>query len=239
MSDAKVTVVIPVGPYVCYKRWLRECLESVRAQTYPVDEILMIDDMAGIALEDIGEFADEIYQPIGHEDRTVLMRHGIPIGAIWLTPWRLGDAGAFNCGVGLARNELVFLLSCDDTMEPECLELCVAEWEKHECRDAFYWVGAHIIGCEGETVAPDQAAPFGNAMVTKELWRISGGYLPGAAISDWLYLQMLGSNFSDRCYSVASAKPLYSARSHSESITSRQQRGDISPRFPAEWGRTS
>jgi len=220
MSDAKVTVVIPVGPYAVYKRWLPECLESVRAQTHPADEILIIDDMAGVGP------SEGIIDGLGN------LR-------IWLTPWRLGDAGAFNCGVGLARNELVFLLSCDDTMESECLELCVAEWEKHERRDAFYWVGAHIIGCEGETVAPDQAAPFGNAMVTKELWRITGGYLPGAAISDWLYLQMLGSNFSDRCYSVASAKPLYSARSHSESITSRQQRGDISPRFPAEWGRTS
>ena len=54
----KITVVIPVGPNPVYKEYLPECIESVLNQTYPPDEIFVVDDAAGVnvrALFDIFE----------------------------------------------------------------------------------------------------------------------------------------------------------------------------------------
>jgi glycosyltransferase involved in cell wall biosynthesis len=239
MTDsAKVSVVVPVGPFAVYKRWLGQCLESVWVQTYPADEVVVVDDMANVTMADTGGFADELYWGATRPESGVILKDGKPLGKVWRTPWRLGHAAAFNCGVGLARNDLVFLLSCDDTMEPQCLELCVAEWEKQERRDAFYYVGAHIIGCEGETVAPDQNCPFGNAMVTKDLWRMTGGFRIFEGPSDLDFLTQVLGDFQNRCLPVAKTMPLYNARSHDESIT-RARASQAPARGPADWGRLS
>ena len=249
--NARVTVVVPVGPFAVYKQWLSECLNSVRAQTYPADEVLLIDDMADLGNAVLIPFLKEDGAAIVVNRNKFVTEYCIKRSTpeqeawqedctlrIWRAPWNRGDVGSFNCGVGLARNELVFLLSCDDMLEPECLELCVAEWEKHERRDAVYYVGTHIIGCEGEKVAPDQTDPFGNAMVTKGLWQMTGGFLPGYAMGDWLFLQILGKNFPDRCFPVDGARVLYSARTHDQSLTIRRETG-APPRWPTEWGRVS
>lgn len=228
---ALVTVVVPVGPYAIYKTWLKECLESVRAQTYPADEILLIDDMAGLG--------DDVLEPYRGEGDSILHwgLSGMPwtehvflerdsesdsakvVARIWRAPWRLGDLTAWNCGVALARNDLVFLLSCDDMLRPDCLELCVAEWEKHERKDAFYYVGAHYMGNEW----PDQTCAFGNALVTKGLWRMTGG-LPIEAASgagDAAHIEILMIHFPDRLIEVAGGKPLYDYRVHDQTVTCR------------------
>lgn len=189
-----VTVMVPVGPYPYHKRWLGECLESVLAQTLPASEILLIDDMADLSVLD----AD-------HPEYTV-----------WQAPWRLGDVGAFNCGVALARNDFVFMLSCDDTLEPDCLKLCVAEYEKMEERDGYYWVGNHYM--DGQ---PDQALPFSAAMVTKGLWRECGGFpveTTGCG-GDAALVSILLTHFPRRLVKVAGGKPLYNCRVHTESQT--------------------
>ncbi|KKL87028.1 hypothetical protein LCGC14_1938860, partial [marine sediment metagenome] len=146
-----VTVMIPVGPYPVYKQWLGECLDSVTAQTLQPAEVLLIDDMADVRPSELPWALSDV--------------------RIWKTPWRLGDVGAFNCGVALARNDLVFMLSCDDTLEPTCLEECVTAYTKNQQRDGYYWVGTHYM--DGQ---PDQALPFSAAMVTKGLWRECGGF---------------------------------------------------------------
>ncbi len=228
MNTAPVTVMIPVGPYAAYKQWLPECLASARAQTHPPDEVLIIDDMA-----DVGP-ADGIIDGSGNI-------------RVWRTPWRIGDVGAFNCGVGLARNDLVFLLSCDDMLRPDCLELCIAEWEAHGRKDAYYYVGAHYIAGEW----PDQTVPFGNAMVTKGLWRLTGG-IPLAAASgagDAAHISIMMVHFPDRLIPVAGGKPLYDYRVHGQSVTSKmgpwsgvvdETRRLVTELWqPPEWGRMS
>jgi hypothetical protein len=246
MTDSVlVTVAIPVGPYAVYKKWLAECLASVQAQTLPPSEVLLIDDMANVMLGDLGEFADELYWGSVRPEFGVLLKHGKPLGRIWRAPWRLGDLGAFNCGVGLADNDLVFLLSCDDMIRPDCLELCVAEWEKNQRKDAYYYVGAHYIGNEW----PDQTVPFGNAMVTKGLWRLTGG-LPIEAASgagDQAHISIIMVNFPDRLIPVEGGKPLYDYRVHNETVTSRlgawcgaveeTRKVILSTWKPPEWGR--
>ena len=48
-----ITVVIPVGPQSVYKKYLPEALESLKYQTEPPDEILIIDDMADLSVNDL------------------------------------------------------------------------------------------------------------------------------------------------------------------------------------------
>jgi glycosyltransferase involved in cell wall biosynthesis len=217
-----VTVMIPVGPYPVHKRWLGECMASVAAQTLPPAEVLLIDDMADLAALDAEH----------------------PEYNVWRAPWRLGDVGAFNCGVALAKNDLVFMLSCDDTLEPDCLELCAAEYEKMEERDGYYWVGNHYM--DGQ---PDQALPFSAAMVTKGLWRECGGFpveTTGCG-GDAALISILLTHFPRRLVKVAGGKPLYNVRVHKESETANigpwmgvmsEVRGLVTKLWkPPEWGR--
>lgn len=232
VDNAKVTVLIPVGPYAVYKKWLKECFDSVFVQTLQPDELLIIDDMA-----DCGSLVDSWVT----EKQPAFAVKG------WNAPWRLGDLTAWNCGVGLARNDLVFLLSCDDTIRPECLDLCVREWEAHDCKDAFYYVGAHYMGGEW----PDQTVPFGNAMVTKGLWRLTGGLPIEAAsgASDAAHISIMMVHFPDRLIPVANGQPLYDYRTHNQTVTAQlgpwsgvveQTRGLVTNRWqPLDWGRMS
>lgn len=99
---APITVTIPVGPYPSNKRWLKECLESINAQSSYPAEVLIIDD--GAELSDI------------HNVR------------IWKTPWRSGVAHAFNYGVALAENELVIMLGSDDRLLNPAVEQAYSTW---------------------------------------------------------------------------------------------------------------
>jgi len=216
-----VTVMIPVGPYEFYKGlWLDECVQSARIQTHQPDEILLIDDMAGLEPEDY------------------------PDCRIWRNPWRLGGGCSFNSGVALAKNDLVFMLSCDDTMEPDCLEECVKSWQKTNGRDGFYWVGCHYM--DGQ---PDQALPFSAAMVTKGLWRLMGGFplQSASGAGDAALVSLLMVHFPDRLYRVAGGRPLYNYRVHSQTETAKagpwlgviaETRGLITKLWePPNWGR--
>lgn len=81
----------------------------------------------------------------------------------------LGIAGAFNKGVELARNELVFLLGSDDWLYPRALSLCWAEWQRNPQPLGWYFVGVR------DSSGYEQNTPCLAAMVTKTLWRTAGG----------------------------------------------------------------
>lgn len=236
MKDTKVTVMIPVGPYEHYKKWLRECIKSVFEQTHYVDELLLIDDMAGIKYEDVFDI---------FEDYDIQTKK-FPIITIWNAPWRLGGVAPFNCGVALALNDLVFMLSCDDTLHPECIECCVAEWEKQNRKDGYYYVGCHYMGNEFE----DQTVPFSGAMVTKGLWKMTGGFPPETAsgAGDAALVSILMVHFPKTLLAVAKGRPLYNYRVHKETVTANiapwlgiveQTRGLVTNLWqPPKWGRT-
>ena len=46
-----ITVLVPVGPSAGNKRWLNECLDSIVKQTYPAEEVLLVDDSGDPKLE--------------------------------------------------------------------------------------------------------------------------------------------------------------------------------------------
>lgn len=248
MTIVPVTVLIPVGPYEVYKRWLGECLESVKAQTMQPSEFLIVDDMADIKFSELRPLWDRsvVCNREDFQGRRFLTEHKVDVATLWLAPWRIGDVGAFNCGVALAKNDLVFLLSCDDTLEPDCIEQCYAEWTANKQRDAYYWVANHYM--DGQ---PDQALPFSAGMVTKGLWRETGGF-PVEATGcggDAALHSILLTYLPDRLVKVAGGRPLYNVRVHAESETAKagpwlgimgEVRGLLTKQWQSpKWGRMS
>lgn len=145
-----ISVTIPVGPYPANKQWLREALDSCKQQTMQPEEVLLIDDGAGLSYNECA---------------------AIVKCDIWHAPWRMGISHSFNVGVAIAVTNCVFMLGSDDTLEPTCLERC---WESYQHRnqvDGYYSVPIRYMDTQEV-----QTAPCNAAMVTKGFWRKTGGF---------------------------------------------------------------
>ena len=144
-----ISVVIPVGPLPHQREHVQECVHSVRAQTIAPGEIIIVDSLQ-----------DELPLAVYY--------HSIPI-VKWFAPYANSIPLAFNLGVSMARNELVFLLGSDDRLMPRCLELCYAAYQTF--KDPLGWYSVGVEYSNGYT----QNTPCLAAMVTKTLWNKAGG----------------------------------------------------------------
>lgn len=200
-----ITVAIPVGPELHHRRWLGECLASVASQTRPPDEILLIDDMAGL-------------------EPTLYHSDAYPIRA-WRSPWRLGATHAFNFGVALAEHDLVLMLGSDDRLEFTCVESCLAQYEASGRQDAYYYLPFTyaIRGVEGQKDGDFPSSSITNmAMVTKGLWRKTGGFPIVAAMGPCDYIMGAVMEKSGSPYIFVSplqGETLYWFRCHMENET--------------------
>lgn len=194
-----ISVVVPVGPEQHHRRYLEECLLSVERQSVLPNEILLVDDMAGMA---------DIHS------------NGFPIRT-WRAPWRLGVSAAFNCGVALAEQELVLMLGADDWLEPECVEECLSRYEEIEDPLGYYSLTVKYHAGEGGVIPlekdlPDgiQTAPCGAAMVTKTLWVHTGGFpYEAATSSDGAFISILMTHpKAGKLIPVQEGIPLYNYR---------------------------
>lgn len=195
-----VTVTIPVGPHEANKRWLSEAIQSVQRQTYPDIELLLIDDGADLPQADL--FSDAV--------------------RVWKSPWRLGVPHAFNFGVALAKNNLVFLLGSDDWLEPVCIERCVEMYEQHDDGDRIYFHVPLLAHKEDGTTRP-MLTRSGAALVTKTLWERCGGFPIWSALccSDVALYTMLENRPELGRTVRVGTKPLYHYREHPEIDTAR------------------
>jgi len=213
MPDTKVSVVIPVGPESHHQRWLKECLASVRAQTHSADEILLIDDMAGLVQMETYSADDPL-----RECR------------VWCSPWRLGVGIASNFGVALAKNDLVYILNSDDWMEPECLAACVEEYERRRDPLGYYYVTVRFVSEDGykPSYIPDSLVmdlPGGSVLVTKQLWKHTGGFpmdAGGAAEPAFISI-LLGNSGAGTLYPVRQGTILHNIRVHPEQESAKRQ----------------
>lgn len=199
MTDTpRVTVAIPVGPLPIHREWLHEALDSVWAQTYGNTGGLIIDDMAGL---DPSDYLD---------------RSGESLLSWVKSSWLLGVASAFNHGVALAKTELVFMLGADDWLEPTCIERCVQEYlgRPEERRDLGYYFTS-VRYTDGRE---DQLLACNAAMVTKTLWRATGGFAPetgvGAPDAALISVLLVRPELADLIPVDSPERPLYNHRIH-------------------------
>jgi glycosyltransferase involved in cell wall biosynthesis len=96
----KVTVVVPLYNK---KNYIARAIDSILRQTYPADEIVVIDDGS---TDDSAEVVTKIVRP-----NIRLLRQD-----------NRGEAAARNAGIQAATGSLIAMLDADDHWEPEFLE---------------------------------------------------------------------------------------------------------------------
>lgn len=108
VSSISVAAIIPT--YNC-GRYLPEAVESVRRQTYPISEIVIVDDGSNDGTE-------QIVSRLGSDIR-------------YITQTNAGPSAARNNGVNAATSDWVAFLDADDIWLPEKTERQIELIEKH------------------------------------------------------------------------------------------------------------
>jgi glycosyltransferase involved in cell wall biosynthesis len=114
VSDALVSIIIP-----CYRqaRFLPQTLASIRAQSYPRIEIVVVDDGSD---DDID---------------SVMAAHGQ--GAIYLKQANAGVSAARNGGAGKSSGKYLMFMDGDDLLHPNAIQWMVEAMETREDRLAL------------------------------------------------------------------------------------------------------
>src|ERR1044072_6119275 len=102
MKTPLVSVIIPTYNR---RRWIGECLDSIKAQTYKNVETLVIDDCS--------------------TDDTVEWLGGPPdysFATVHVQPKNSGASIARNTGIAMAGGELIVFIDSDDLLAPNHIE---------------------------------------------------------------------------------------------------------------------
>ncbi len=156
-SDKKVSVIIP-----CYKyaHYLKECVESVRGQTYPIHEIIVVSD--------------------GSPDNTLEVCKELEV--IWYEKENGGLASARNYGIERCTGEYVMCLDADDKLVPGAIEehIRLMEDSKTIAQCALMEFGErHVVMIPNKTSLErimQSNTIYCNAMFSREMWLEVGGY---------------------------------------------------------------
>lgn len=172
LPNVPITVVIPIGPKPHHREFLGEMLESLKLQKTLPNEVIIVDDGSNsteLQAIQFGDLANHTYV------------------RVYQQPWNVGMVACWNCGVGLARNELVLLVGADDRLYGDCIDECYRAWLREQEPLGYYYLGVKYS--DGR----DQNVPCNAAMVTKTLWRHTGGFPPQSAVGapDHIFLSLL------------------------------------------------
>ena len=159
-----ISVVVPVYHV---EPWLRQCLDSVKEQTYPLLEVILVDDGS---MDECGNICDEY----ASEDPRFQVVHQKNRG--------LGNAR--NVGMDLAHGKYIIFLDSDDLWKPDTVERLVNVAEEHRLQvvvfsaetlfdgvDPFPWpdyshtvrTGEVMSGPEGMRIARDHHEYYAQA----------------------------------------------------------------------------
>ena len=134
----RVSAVLP-----CHngERYLRDAIESVRRQTRPVDEVIVVDD--------------------GSKDGSAALAEQLGATVVRLSPNR-GPSAARNAGIRAASGDTVAFLDADDVWLPRHCERLVSLLEAHSST-VLAFGGFRVLG-GGATLSrdddPSGGAPF-------------------------------------------------------------------------------
>lgn len=158
MENKKVSVIVP-----CYKyaHYLKECVESIRNQTYPVHEIIVVND--------------------GSPDNTSEVAR--ELGVILLEKQNGGLSSARNAGIKVATGDYIMCLDADDKLVPGAIEEHVKSMKDDmtiaQC--ALMEFGErHVVMIPNPNTSLQRVMQsntiYCNAMFSKKAWELSGGY---------------------------------------------------------------
>jgi glycosyltransferase involved in cell wall biosynthesis len=135
----RISVVIPTYNRLAY---LREALDSIRVQTRPADEILVVDD--------------------GSTDATESVIGAMPPPIRYIRQKNAGPAAARNRGIREATGDWVAFLDSDDLWTPDKL---AAQMDFLERNPGIDFLFAHMVnfGPHGEDAGPEILDPAVNA----------------------------------------------------------------------------
>lgn len=178
-----VSVIMP-----CYNdgQYIEEAVSSLRAQTYPDWELIIIDDGS-----------DE------PETKAILEKIGAEAGVQLLYTGHVGPAGARNAGIGAAKGGYILPLDADDTIAPSYIEKAAAVLD-NDPQVGVVYCRAELFGEQtGPWGLPDYSLRamlqdniiFVTAMFRKADWERVGGFNTNmkAGMEDYdFWLSILG-----------------------------------------------
>ncbi|MGB5966203.1 MAG: glycosyltransferase [Sulfurimonadaceae bacterium] len=163
----KISVIIPAYNRVAT---LARAIDSVLAQSYKVDEIIVVDDGSTDATSEVAKMYDEVS----------LLRQK-----------NMGVSSARNNGVMMASNEWIAFLDSDDTWHPKKLAFQIAHHQKNKASKFMYTDEVWISGereipvpkkyHKPETISFEEAMGFCNiatssVLMQKKLFDRLGGF---------------------------------------------------------------
>lgn len=177
---ATVTCVVPTHGR---DDLLDEAIASIAAQTYPVAELLVSDDLGSPATRATVE----------------AWAHRVPFGVRYVdssgTGWRSAGASR-NAGAALAAADLVAFLDDDDTWEPEFLSAAISALEADASDFAVGWTaadaGARAYHMERmrpglaarDVVARNPGFVGSNFVMRRAAFELLGGFDPELTVSN-------------------------------------------------------
>ena len=225
MPAERISVVIPVFNGA---RYLAEAIESALAQTFPVHELIVVDDGSS---DESAQVAERLTQGFHHGD-TETTEVSESLGATPLTVLRQAHAGvssARNAGVAHTTGDYLAFLDADDTWEPSKLARQLATLR--DAPAAGLVLCAHNYRFEGPIPAwfhgprdgsPGAAQLMVSSLIRRATWERVGPFSTGMTHGedgDWL-MRALDMGVQ----SVAIDEPLWTYRIH-ESNASGQAAG--------------
>lgn len=208
--DPLVSVVVP--SFNTPEPFLRDCLESLRDQTVPAWEAIVVDD--GSTRGDVASVVSRLRDP---RFRTIRHSENRERGP------------ARNTGFRTARGQLFLPLDADDRLHPEYMEATVRAMEEHPDSD---WVltDFQLFGASDEVWRfPVPLPPLcpahmpyvgGGVLLRRRVWETVGGYPEVEALTDGADLDFWLSAFELGYRPAHVARPLYLYRRHGGSSTS-------------------
>jgi len=126
--------VSAVIPLYNHERWIGEAVDSVRDQTLPVAELVVVDD--------------------GSSDRSLRALREHDVGGLrCLTQENRGAHEALNRGISVAKGDYVAILNSDDAHEPEWIESAYAISRARGA--ALVFGSVRLVDGEGAPLPPD------------------------------------------------------------------------------------
>lgn len=151
-----------------YGRYLRQCVESVMAQTYTDLELVVVDDGS---TDETADIARELSIQFAYQERTFASIRCIRLGSV-------GLASAANYGIKQAFGGYIVRLDADDWLHPDFCLVLSNYLDTHADADVVYCDYTKINIEENiSEVIRQPKFPLGSCMMyTRSLWEDLGGY---------------------------------------------------------------